>query len=155
MSFGVEVMLDMQEEVDLFIERASEAGKKRLPTLYLLNFRSFKGFHAIELGEITLLYGSNSVGKSTLINAINEAFDVLSKRKSLSKSEQENRSHLAKINEPYGIGFGGVTIDGHIRFNDFFGQKSHGQIDFDNDFASSCPVIDFIRSTEYGGAACV
>lgn len=148
-------MLDMQEEVDLFIERASGAGKKRLPTLYLLNFRSFKGFHAIELGEITLLYGSNSVGKSTLINAINEAFDVLSKRKSLSKSEEENRSHLAKINEPYGIGFGGVIFDGRIGFNDFFGKKSLGQIDFDDDIASSYPVIDFIRSTEYGGSACI
>jgi predicted ATPase len=37
----------------------------------LENFRGFKGFHRIPLSEITLLYGANSSGKSSILKGLN------------------------------------------------------------------------------------
>lgn len=42
----------------------------RLTKLTLENFRSFKGKHEIEFSPITLLFGGNSVGKSSITKAI-------------------------------------------------------------------------------------
>lgn len=50
----------------------------RLNKLTLENFRSFKGKHEIEFSPITLLFGGNSVGKSSITKAIKN-YDNLSR----------------------------------------------------------------------------
>ncbi|WP_044411874.1 DUF3696 domain-containing protein [Thiomicrospira microaerophila] len=51
----------------------------KLKKLTLENFRSFKGKHEIEFSPITLLFGGNSVGKSSITKAIHH-FDSLSEK---------------------------------------------------------------------------
>lgn len=51
----------------------------KLKKLTLENFRSFKGKHEIEFSPITLLFGGNSVGKSSMTKAIKN-YDSLKKQ---------------------------------------------------------------------------
>lgn len=151
-------------EIEMYLSQYRDSKRKRVPVLYLYNFRSFRGFHAIELAELTFLYGANSTGKSALYEAIMEAVDVLSKKTSLSYSLEMNRTWGLKDDEPYGIGLGGVWgfdtqyIDRHpvlSSHEDNYGTYKNYTDFIENNFFSSnqfeawdCFVI------KDGGSAC-
>lgn len=71
----------------------------KLKKLTLENFRSFKGKHEIEFSPITLLFGGNSVGKSSITKAIKN-FD------SLTKQDIYNGEKSVSV----GLHFNGVEI---------------------------------------------
>ncbi|WP_174208635.1 AAA family ATPase [Shewanella halifaxensis] len=51
----------------------------RITKLSLTNFRSFKATQTIDFAPVTLLFGPNSVGKSTVLMALFYLQQILSK----------------------------------------------------------------------------
>jgi len=99
---------NVYRSIEEYLNTYRSSHEHRKPVLYLYNFRCFKGFHAIELAELTYLYGANSTGKSTIYQAIEEAIAVLSHKTSLALSAKNNKSWGLSDKDLYGIGLGGV-----------------------------------------------
>lgn len=104
---GVE-KYNVYRSIEEYLNTYRRSQEHRKPVLYLYNFKCFKGFHAIELADLTYLYGANSTGKSTIYQAIEEAIDVLSHETSLAQSAKNNKSWGLSDKDLYGIGLGGV-----------------------------------------------
>ena len=59
-------------------------------TLHVENLKSFRGSWQIELAPLTLIYGPNSAGKSTLLQAVRmiQQYDVFERFSSMEKKDQ-------------------------------------------------------------------
>lgn len=59
-----------QDADTLHREAATTYGPPLLTTLQIANFKAFAGEHAIPLAPLTLIYGPNAAGKSSIIQSI-------------------------------------------------------------------------------------
>lgn len=118
----------------------------KLKKLTLENFRSFKGKHEIEFSPITLLFGGNSVGKSSITKAIYN-FDFL------SKQDIYNGENLVSV----GLHFDEVEISDNFLLyashemrliNNLF--KEQEPFAFFEGFAKSCHSLSIERKYEAG-----
>ena len=80
-------------------EARSTSGELHLPDLTIAGFRGIKDLTISRLGRVTLIAGKNSVGKTTLLDAIrlyaargdyDVLRDILQKREELADTEEEN-----------------------------------------------------------------
>lgn len=70
----------------------------KITKISLTNFRAFKQTQTIEFAPVTLLFGPNSVGKSTVLKALFYVQQILSKG-------QCNPMYLDALNKKYIGGF--------------------------------------------------
>lgn len=79
----------------------------KLTKLYLTNFRSFKSTQIIEFAPLTLLFGPNSVGKTTILMALFYLQQIITK-------EQCNPSKIDAMGEKKIDGFKSLVNDGDL-----------------------------------------
>lgn len=79
----------------------------KLTKLFLTNFRSFKNTQTIEFAPLTLLFGPNSVGKTTILMALFYLQQIITK-------EQCNPSKIDAMGEKKIDGFKSLVNDGDL-----------------------------------------
>ena len=107
----------------------SQGKKLKLKKLTLENFRCFKGKHEFEFAPITLLFGGNGAGKSSILKAITSFNELSEKDLSGGKFIRHGGSKFLSIG---------------LHFDQFFDSK------FSFDLYSTPPLLKFLSEAASG-----